>query len=336
MGLFQKKKAINLVIQDYIIRMAEIDDRAIGNSIKIKERPIPFGLIKEGQIIDDLGFYEFMKLLVAEWEIKKRDVRFYVPESSVLMRPVTFPSMLKGAEITEYFRMEIGQSIHFPFEDPIIDIVKISSAETRTERNEPATLQGILFATPEEEVRRYTEIFEDVQLKPVTADIRTLGNYRLLQSLKIIKQKGTYMLCDWTINSLTLSIFSDDVIDFMRYQQIETSLERWEYFLDNTGYIQYQLSGDTWNYEEQIDDKINELDRIINFYRFSLHKGEKEIDELLLMGDNPYLSEIASKVKNSYSVPVRLIGSEESAPHYPNLDSRHVSLAGVSLKEAKL
>ena len=335
MKLFKKKKVINLVIEDYIIRMIEDDGLGEPYSVAVKELYIPKGYIEEGQIVDDPGFYEFMKTAVAKWGIKNRAVRFFVPEASVLMKPVSYPSSLKQDQIKEHFIMEIGQSIHLPFEDPIIDVVKISQdAPKERSAKEELQAQGILFAVPSEEVRKFTEIFEDCHLKPLSADIRMLSNFRLIDFLQMIKPKETYLLCEWSLNSLTVAIFSDKVLDFMRYQMIETSLDNWTYEEGPNGLLEFKIVNDSYRYEEQLQDQMNELERIMNFYRFSLHKGDKSVDQIMFMGDTPYLPAIIEQVENLYSVPVTHVSSNELKRIHSDLDSRHVSLAGLMVKEA--
>ena len=54
-----------------------------------------------------------MKNIVQKWGIKHQQVRFYVPSSLVIMRPVEYPAHLKEENIKEYFMMEIGETIVF-------------------------------------------------------------------------------------------------------------------------------------------------------------------------------------------------------------------------------
>src|SRR5699024_225481 len=128
MALFKKsKRIVNIAIDDYVIRMVENSGQALSSIKLVKEEEIPDGLIEFGRIIDEVSFYDFMKQLVAKWGIKKRQVRFYVPNSLVIMRSIEIPSHVAEDKINEHFMMEIGENIHLPFRDPIIDIHALSS-----------------------------------------------------------------------------------------------------------------------------------------------------------------------------------------------------------------
>src|SRR5690554_6191566 len=172
------KKTVNLVIDDYVIRMVESSGGELSTIKNLKEEPLPAGLIEYGKIVDEIQFYDFMKNIVNEWKIKHRHVRFYVPNALVIMRPVEFPVHIEEEKIKEYFMIEIGESIHLPFQNPIFDIHSLSFEQDHTTDDEfpkEEKRQGTLFAVPEDEIVKYTEIFADVSLKPIAADVKELG-----------------------------------------------------------------------------------------------------------------------------------------------------------------
>ncbi|WP_227396732.1 type IV pilus biogenesis protein PilM [Jeotgalibacillus aurantiacus] len=326
--IFQKKKTVSILIQDYVIRLAMTDKQTSG-SIEIIEKVIPSGLIEEGQITDESGFYDFFKKIVEEWGIKKHKVRFFVPDSSVLMKPVSVPAGLKGTAISEHFMMETGQSIHFPFENPLIDVIRLDSQS----RSEPDEVPGILFASPEEDVQTFTNVFEDVKLIPEAAEVKALALHRLLFSMNALDTSRTYLISDWSVNGLNITIFSNGIIDFMRYQPIETMLGNWEIEQDGKQ-VHIRLPGDSFLYEQQLEDRITELERLMNFYRFSLHKGEKSVDELIISGDNPFLEWIMEKVNERYEIPVQMINHQRLLPHFQGMEAKHAALLGLFLKGA--
>ncbi|MFK4997569.1 type IV pilus biogenesis protein PilM [Bacillus sp. N9] len=129
------KKFANIVIEDYVIRMVESHGSRLTDVKQLKERPIPYGLIVQGKLVDEIGFYDFMKQLVRDWKLKHAAVRFYVPDSLVIMRPVDFPAHLQGKEIRDHFMFEIGQSLHLPFQNPVFDVHVLPSEQTADIKN---------------------------------------------------------------------------------------------------------------------------------------------------------------------------------------------------------
>lgn len=49
-------KIINIVIEDYVIRLVETNNSNISSIKVIHEKPIPSGLIENGKIMDEIGF----------------------------------------------------------------------------------------------------------------------------------------------------------------------------------------------------------------------------------------------------------------------------------------
>src|SRR5690554_1617102 len=119
------KRVVNIVMEDYVIRMVENNGKDFA-SIKITaEKPLPTNTIQNGKIVDELKFYEFMKEVVQEWGIKNRHVRFYVPHELIIMREIEIPKDVPTNEVKQYITMEIGNTIHFPFNNPVFDIYEL-------------------------------------------------------------------------------------------------------------------------------------------------------------------------------------------------------------------
>ncbi|WP_404404131.1 type IV pilus biogenesis protein PilM [Jeotgalibacillus malaysiensis] len=330
MNIFPSKKTVNIMIQDYVIRMAASAKGT--NSLTLREEPLPAGMIEEGHIVDEQQFFELMKELVESWELKKSRVQFFVPDSSVLMKPVMIPSHLKPDAVNAYFMMETGQSLHFPFEDPLIDVIRLDHlTKSRTGQVETP---GILFASPQEYVIAYANAFEDVKMKPVTAEVRSLAIHRFLNSLQLLKKEKTYLISEWSINMVNISIFSENVIDFMRYQPIETTLSDWKPERDGEE-IHFSFYGDQNLYDQQLEDRIAEIERLMNFYQFSLHKGEKEINEIILTGDNPYIKEIGQKLTDYYNLPVTVVNEAFLESDHHGVKGKYTALMGLFQKGAE-
>ena len=128
---------------------------------------------------------------------QKQNARIFVPDTSVLLKSFEHPDDIEWNELKGYVEMELGQSIHLPFQDPLIDVFDPN----------PSDGQAMLFAAPSEEVTKMIGLLLDATLDPQAADIRALCNIRLLAHLQLIKDDRTYLIADWSINELSISIF---------------------------------------------------------------------------------------------------------------------------------
>lgn len=300
MAIFGKsKRTTNIVIEDYVIRMVENNGKDL-LSLKIAaEKPVPENVIENGRVVDEPAFYELMKTFVQEWGIKHRSARFYVPQSLVILREIDIPEDIESNDIKGYINLEIGNTIHFPFKNPIFDIYP------RKDQSNKVTV----LAAPEDELLKYAEIFSDVSLKPTAVEIQPLGIYRyFLHKRGADASEKVYMIIEYNLASVNISIFRKHRIEFLRHQPLNVSKNSWKLDEETNEFV---FDGDDIRYQGEIEDQLNEIERMINFYRFSLHQGNKEVNELIVVGDSPHIGKIFNLINERYPLPVTLLDVTE-------------------------
>jgi len=289
----RSKRIVNLVIDDYVLRMVENNGKDLTSIKLVAEKALPAQMIEQGKIIDELAFFDFMKNIVRQWGLKRRKVRFYAPQALVIMRDIAIPENVQPKEIKQYITMEVGHTIHFPFKNPVFDIYNLPKDHT--------TPKVTVLAAPEEEIIKYTEIFADVNLQPIAVDIQPLGIYRYFYHQLDNKQNDdVFMVVELNLTSMNISIFNNHQVEFLRYQPFNISTKDLTATEENNT-LQWEYTGDPTVLHGQIEDQINEIDRLRNFYQYSLHQGNQTVNRLLLCGDYPNLQHIKTQLENRYS-----------------------------------
>src|SRR5690625_613565 len=254
------------------------------------------------------------------------------------MRPVEFPVHIEEEKIKEYFMIEIGESIHLSFQNPIFDIHSLSLVQDHTTDEEfpkEEKRPGTLFAVPEDEIVKYTEIFADVSLKPIAADVKELGVYRYFNQIDHVDREKSYLFFEFNLTSINLSIFRNHQLEFLRYQQLNLETEAWSASPGENHTLNWSYNGDEQQKVGTIEDQINELVRIMNFYRYSLHKGEREVTEIIILGDYPKLENVFKRVENQYDVSTTLLNGYLSKSKSENVGTAFIPALGLALKEGK-
>ena len=327
-SLFSNKKTINLVIEDYAIRMVEYAGGGLSKVKVLQEKAIPNGLLEHGRIFDELEFYDFMKDTVQDWGIKRRNVRFYVPDSMLIMKKVEFPAELKDDDIKGHFYMELGQTLYLPFDNPIFDVYPLPQMNVNS-----STREGLLFSVPEEELMKYVEIFEDAGLKPVAADVRPVGIYRYYYAMhQNLNADDAILFFEHNLNYINISIFSQHKPEFLRYLNLDLSIEDWKANLDEDESLRWNYLGDHNYLVGMIDDQTIELERMMNFYRYSLHKGEKSVSKIILLGDFPNLDLVHGKITQISPAPVEIIDAYLSPEKISPVPRVYIPALGLALK----
>src|SRR5690606_26822498 len=178
---------------------------------------------------DEMAMFELIKANVQNWGGKKQNVCFLVPDTSVLLKSFEHPPDVNGNDLKEFVQMELGRSIHLPFQEPLVDVYDSVEGDGK----------AMLFAAPPDEVGKIIGLLLDNHLQPQVADIRSLCNLRLLEHIEFIDSNRTYLVTDWSINELSICIYSGGEVEFLRFQTIETAAENWKQELLGNNEIQF-------------------------------------------------------------------------------------------------
>lgn len=317
----KKKSHISIEITDYVVRVLRKTEKE-DDVWEVVEIPLELGVVTDSTIVDEMSFYELLKENIGKIGGRRQKARIFVPDTSVLLKTFEHPNEVKNNDLKGYVQMELGRTIHLPFQDALVDV------------HDPNPNDGhaVLFAVPPEEVGKVVGILQDVNLEPEAADIRALCNVRLLESIGKINANQVYLIADWSINELNLCIYSTNNVEFLRYQSIETDLVKWEPSILGDE-VEFDYNSEMEEYMVHVTEQVLELDRVLNFFRFSLHKGEKAVTEIIVMGDNPFLKEISDVIRENIDLPVQVINDNTIDAYYPQFKAKHASLIGLALKE---
>ncbi|CAG9619507.1 type IV pilus biogenesis protein PilM [Sutcliffiella rhizosphaerae] len=314
---------INLIIRDHVIRMIELKSV---NPLVIKrtnERFLPPNIMRDGKIVDEDVFRLIFEECVEDWGLKRKHVRFVVPDQYVVTRKLTIPSNVMDDEIIGYLYLELGSTIHLPFEDPVFDVHVLHRSE-KTEL--------VLFASPEEHVTMLSSILEDFKMKPAAADVSSLCLYRLYYEFGQRNEQDHLLIIHFDVSCITLSIFMNHVPVFIRTVALPQDLKIWEVSLANT---QLEWAGDIVQFNVFLEDFTTEVERIMNFFRFSLNQGNEEVNRVLIHGDHPNLPLILSKLKEKLAVKVDSFEQEVYTQEQEVVDPNYYYPLGLALKEVQ-
>lgn len=322
--LIRNKPTSNIVINDHVIRYAAIRPSSPFTVREYGERVLPEGIIRDGKIIDKELLTLILEECVEDWKIKGQNVRFLVPDQYVVIRKIHIPKDIPDDEVRGYLYLELEASIHLPFEEPVLDASVLGVDGNKKE--------VLLFAAPEDIVLDYSDVLEEVKLKPVAADISPLSIFRLYAKLDLANPKDHLMVIQYDLELVTVSLFHDCMPEFMRYLTMDLHSSSWK--RDAEG--KYVWTGEPDDLIGQMEDIYTEIDRIMNFYRFSIQQGKAEVTRILLTGDHPKYQEVFKRLSEMTEIPVDTLEQDFIVDGAGNRLDRSFHLAlGLALKEVK-
>ncbi|MGM0900241.1 MAG: type IV pilus biogenesis protein PilM [Bacillota bacterium] len=322
-----KTRPVEIVVNDHSIRYIELKNSTEPIPYKWGERYLPPGIVKEGKIVDREALSIILEECIDVWKIKRRKVRFLVPNPSVTIRKLPIPANLNIDEIQGYLYMEIGDTIHLPFEDPVFDFIVLPQQEEKREI--------LLFAAHREHVTAYSELFSSVKLTPVAADLSSLALYRLYHHLTEKPETENLLIIQFDLDHVNMSIFENEIPFFTRHQDISFDPNLWDTTVGRSGFQQLTYKGDMKELTVQLDEVTKEINMMIDFYQFSLNQGKNELTKILVTGDHPFLGTIQEELQKQFDFPIDILDSSSQISTEKNrpLPSSHYLALGLALKE---
>lgn len=317
------KAPVNIIIQDHVIRYVDSKDTSLRGIRNFGERYIHAGLIREGKIVDNDSVETILEECVSEWKLKHRQVKFIVPEATLFFRKLSIPADIRDEEIKNYLYFEHGTSIHLPFDDPVFDFHVLGVAEDKKEI--------LLFASPEQVINEYATLFENVGLEPIVADVSALTAYRLLHSLEKVRQEDHTMVVHYGIGSIVLSIFHDHKPVFLRHIRVSSDEKLWNRQLGENSDVVLSCE-DEEAVREQVEDYLDEIERNIDFYKFSVQKEANEVQMVVLTGDHPMLAYIEDELRKKINIDIYRFQDGLVEAHRTEVPGRYILPLGLSLK----
>ncbi|CAM3940981.1 type IV pilus biogenesis protein PilM [Mesobacillus thioparans] len=322
---FVRSKVVNLVLNDYSIRYVELKQKKPAIPLKYGQRFLPAGLILDGKIQDYDTLLNILDECIEDWKIAKREVRFIVPDSLVTIRKVSIPADVKDDEIQGYLYLELGTSIHLPFEDPVFDIITLGIQGQQREI--------LIFAAPEQFVNEYAELFKNLKLRPIAADISPLAIYRLFHQSDMQQPNDVLLSVQFDLDVVSMCVFEEHIPVFMRHLPGDL-IENWKMKPLQDGQEMVYI-GDVAELSYQLEEIYRDVTKLMDFYRYSFTYGKKEVTRILVNGDHPMIDRILADMKERFEIRVDTlkVSLTDSDSELETLPKCYNLALGLGLKE---
>ena len=325
-ALFQSKKQSRtaIIIKDHVIRYVHAKRPEIEAIQSFGERYLPNGVIQAGQILDPSTLETILQQCINDWGLKRHYTQFIVPNTYTVLRTVQVPLNVTKAEVKGHLYSVIGESLHLPFEEPTIDVYNLGERDGQRDI--------LLIAAPEKKVQQIYDLLENVKLKPNAADISALSYYRLYHALDRDNKSDHFLFVQLDILKMNITIFHDQKPVFMRNIILGFEEENWQLINDVEEGIVWQ--GEEAELTGQIQDILTEVERIMNFYRSTIHQGRLGVSKLIFTGDNPYVKVIAEQCEQSFDIPVETVSDTVvETINGKTVPVRYHEVVGLALKK---
>lgn len=313
---FQNKSEVCIALTDRSLRYLVFNSQ---NKEIIEYDEVVFDtfIIEEGHLVNTTILRSTLEYLVKEKKWKKKKLHFIVPDYFVTMKKETIPSLLNAKEAKEYINLQLGNKIRLPFKNPRFDFEILKKDE------EVQTL--LLIAYPNEQLEPIRELFEEVGLVPVVADVSSLSIYRTYKELasQNTSEEKHLLLVQWQKFDIGITVFHEDYPQFNRHTQLPEMSDLWSYNEQS----EWDFTGSSNDLDMLVREQLTSIERFLEFYRYSVMNGEATVTDIVVLGDFSSLDNIREQMNTQYGVKVNRI------PLPNELPDQFASLYGLINKE---
>ncbi|WP_051330747.1 type IV pilus biogenesis protein PilM [Aneurinibacillus terranovensis] len=298
---------VGMELEDEGLRYAEV--RYSSGGLKIKQAgmiPLDSGLIENGKIIDEDQVLVQLALGLKEAKLKHKKAVISAPTSSVVMRKVSLPK-LPPKEVRSFIEIELESTIHLPFSRPYFDFYKMGQDENTNKDTEASEAelqdQYLVIAAPGDLIDQYVRLFSELDIQLAAVDIEPLALYRLLDMLQLHTGEQYHMFIHLGMHTVDVSFFNREIPEFMR--NIPLDLTNYKITMDERNLQSsdlLQFLEDRGMFDSFANDLVRELDRVINFYHFSMKNDGTRMQKIYVTGDFPDIDRMIPFLKERLSV----------------------------------
>lgn len=200
---------------------------------------------------------------LARWAKSNRlagkQVHLSLPTSQVIIRRLIIPSANRK-ELKQLIELEIETSLHLPFEQPIYQYIIM---EIDQQQN---TTSILLYATSGKWVRSYLALLEQANVKVSSIELHAFSMLRVMENIRAKPQHDEMVI-----------VFDEHKLEVYMYEQGSPIFVRRlnEYAYDKQNGLSQRM----------VESINSEISRLLSFYQYSIHEGNRRIHKAVLIGD---------------------------------------------------
>ncbi|WP_165452280.1 type IV pilus biogenesis protein PilM [Paenibacillus thalictri] len=294
-----KSKRVHLVVpsQSIMVRFLKLPDIPLKDLRKL----IDFEVKHNIHLPFENPVYDFVKLNGSERPAKKSSKP---PKKDSGAASLAEPDLLglREAASTSNFGLDLKG-------------INLFGEDTSAPEETPEAVQCdvMLVAGPKELIEQYLEIIRSAGLKPISMEFKALSLYRLMEKTEFADPKATCLVVDINENVTDISIFHDCLLKITRtvpihfkkpadpQQTSDTPIPPEE---EVSLFSLFQSNDKESEFTASCSDLAHELERLMNFYRYTLNNRNQEFSRIVLSGDVVRLHDIEVYLRERLNMEV--------------------------------
>lgn len=272
-------------------------------------------IISNGKIIDVNKTTMYLKYFFKKNRVRASNVNLVVPSEQVTIRRVEVPASVSEKDIPDYLKTQLTKNIYLPFKNPyyVYQILNKTVDE----------YEIVMYVTNNEELIEYVKILKSLRKKVVRLDLASLNMVTMLEkelsNQNIVSANEHRLIAYNEADKLFMSIYQNNI----PYYSIAVDLE-----------VEADDTKDIQKYNEQKAEKvISEIERISNFFKYSLNQGRIQVGIIGISVDKNINDYVRSKITQTLEIEAVCFDFRDFKikKNQTSLQAEHATVLGSSI-----
>jgi type IV pilus assembly protein PilM len=121
----------------------------------------------------------------------------------------------------------------------------------------------------------------------------------------------------------------------MRHFALPFNMDDWETNQGISGLVEFTYTGSSEELVIQFEDIFKEINKLVDYYRFSLSNDKQDVTKFLVNGDHPMLKAILDEMSERFEVTVQMLSLSSDEKAKSPIPSNLLISLGLALKEVQ-
>jgi type IV pilus assembly protein PilM len=197
--------------------------------------------------------------------------------------------------------------------DLLFGLTTQSAADTASSDTKSSQLCDVmLVAAPREHVEKFQKIFRASGIRLSSVEIRPLSLFRTIRQFGQMDKRDSFILVDLSRIGSDVSIFHDGQLKITRnvYIHFPIEQEKHDELNENDPLRLLNITGGDNDFIHACGELVHEMERLMNFYRYTLNHRDHEFNKVVISGDVDRMEEIRSFLEERLVREVSIISYE--------------------------
>lgn len=172
----------------------------------------------------------------------------------------------------------------------------------------------VLIAAPGEKVEEYSQLIRNAQVEVSSMEIKPLSLFRTVQQIDNNAEltNQTFLLIDLGRTASDVSIFHESQLKITRniYINFPLGMDSKAELGEDDPLSFLNITGGDNDFTNACNELVHELERLVNFYRYTLNNRDHEFKRVIVSGDVERMDEIRSYVEERLERKVSIISCQ--------------------------